>query len=98
MVYDQQLAKGRKKSKTSGMKSSLVKAVCRAVLQTLCPQGGKGEYKEGIVNVIQSAKASDTAAYASSGDDFLENRKLCREPLDSAETAAFWCNYMIYQI
>lgn len=82
------------------MKSRLVKAVSRAVLQILCPQEGKGEYKVGIVNVIQSAKARDTAAYASSGDDFLENRKLCREhePLDSVETAALRCNYMIYQI
>lgn len=47
--------------------------------------------------MIQSAKASDTDAYASSGDDFSENRKLCREhkPLDSAEIAAIRCNYMI---
>lgn len=82
------------------MKSRLVKTVGRATLQTLCPQEGTGEYKEGIMNVIQSAKASDTAAYASSEDDFLENRKLCREhdPLDSVEAAAFWCNFMIYQI
>lgn len=30
---------------------------------------------------------------------FLENRKLCRErePLDSVETAALQCSYMIYQ-
>lgn len=34
---------------------------CRGILQTLCPQEGTGEYKEGIMNVIQSAKASDAA-------------------------------------
>lgn len=52
------------------------------------------------MNVMQSAKARSTAAYASLGDNFLENRKLCREhePLDSVERAALWCNYMIYQI
>lgn len=72
----------------------------RAILQTLCPQEGMGEYKEGIENVIQSAEASDTAAYASSEDDFLENRKLCREhdSLEPVEAAAFWWNFMIYQI
>lgn len=43
---------------------------CRAILQTLCPQEGTGKYKEGILNVIQSAKATDTAAYARSEDDF----------------------------
>lgn len=42
----------------------------RAILQTLCPQEGRGEYKEGIENVIQSANESDTAAYASSEDGF----------------------------
>lgn len=82
------------------MKSMLVKAVCRAVLQTLRPQEGKGEYEEGIVNVMRSAKTRSTAAYASFGDNFLENGKLCREhePLDSVERAALWCNYVIYQI
>lgn len=61
--FDQQLAKQRKRSKTY-MKSRSVKAVCRAVLQTLWPQKANGEYKEGIVDVVQSAKSSDTAIYA----------------------------------
>lgn len=80
------------------MKSRLVKTICRAIVQTLCPQEGTGEYKEGIMNVVQFAETSGTAAYASSEDDFLENRKLCREhnPLDSVEAAAFWCNIVIY--
>lgn len=62
--------KRRKKSKTC-LKSRLMKAVCRAVVQTLCPQEGKGEHKKGIVNGIQPAEASDTDAYDSSGDDFF---------------------------
>lgn len=47
------------------------------VLQTLCPQEGKGKCREGAVNNgSESPKESDSAADASSGDEFLQNRKL----------------------
>jgi len=61
---------------------------------------GKESTKRDSLDAIQSPKARDAAACASSGEGFLENRTLCKEhePLDSVETAALRCNYRIYQI